>query len=73
MDRQEFIAALKSLDIDPSAIVFDSSVEDGYGIRKNYYRWEIYRREHGKEYFTRGFPSESEAYHALLYDIINAK
>ena len=59
--------------VDPSCVVFDNNVSDGYFIRKNYYRWEIGFRERGAEYYVRGFPSESQAFEQLYNDILKNK
>lgn len=73
MNRQDFIQALIDHNIDPSTVAFNDGAKEGYGIRKNYLRWEIYFRERGTEFYTRGFPSESDALVALLYDILHYK
>ena len=71
MTREEFFCELIAHDFDPEHISIDNTAMDGYGIRKAYWRWEIFFRERGVEYFTRGYPSESEALIALLEDILH--
>lgn len=66
MNRQDFIMLLKENGIDPGTVAFDSSTHEGYNIRKNYYRWEAFFRERGKEYNCIGFPSESDALKHIL-------
>ena len=71
MTREEFFRELIIHGFDPEQISIDNAAMDGYGIRKVYWRWEIFFRERGVEYFTRGYPSESEALIALLEDILH--
>lgn len=73
MNRQDFTQALIDHNIDPSSVAFNDGSKDGYGIRKNYLRWEIYFRERGTEFYVRGFPSESDALTALLDDVLYHK
>ena len=73
MDCNTFLEELKNRNIDPSVVVPESSVKDGFVIRKNYYRWEIFFRERGQEYEVRGFPSKSDALENLLETIIRNK
>lgn len=61
MTKNDFLELLKKHDIDVELVVFDDPVKDGYCIRKNYFRWEVFFRERGKEYDNVGFPSESDA------------
>jgi len=72
MTKAEFLELLTKYDIDTKNVVFDDSVEDGYCVRKNYFRWEVFFREKGKEFDCIGFPSESNALQYLfdkLYSI----
>ena len=62
---------LAANDIDPASVSFDDDFKDGYGIRKVYYRWEIFFRERGSEFYSMGYPSESEALTALLNAILH--
>lgn len=71
MTREEFFHALTSYGFDPANVSIDNAAIDGYGIRKVYRRWEIFFRERGVEYYTRGYPSESDALIALLEDILH--
>lgn len=66
MDRTEFVRQLKEHGIDPNIVTFEDNVADGYGIRKNRFRWEVFLRERGAEYNCVGFPSESDALIYLL-------
>ena len=66
MTRVEFFDLLKKYNINEKLVVFDDAMEDGYCIRKNYYRWEVFFRERGKEYECMGFPSESNALQYLF-------
>lgn len=61
MNKDEFIERLKENGIDPEIVSFDSSMNEGYNIRKNRLDREIFIRERGKEYDCIGFPSESDA------------
>ncbi len=70
MTRDEFLKLLKENNIDESLVVFDDPIKDGYCIRKNYFRWEVFFRERGKEYNLMGYPSESDALTALLEKLI---
>ena len=72
MTRIEFLELLKKYNIDENLVVFDDTMKEGYCIRKNYFRWEVFFRERGKEYDCIGFPSESDAFEYLferLYSI----
>ena len=66
MTHNEFITLLNQNNIDSNTIHFENSVADGYYVLKNYYRWEVFYREHGKDYDCVGFPSESDALEYLL-------
>ena len=66
MTKNDFLELLKKHDIDVELVVFDDPVKDGYCIRKNYFRWEVFFRERGKEYECIGFPSESNALQYLF-------
>lgn len=61
MTKAEFLQLLREHNIEENLVVFDDSVRDGYCVRKNYFRWEVFFREKGKEYEVIGFPSESDA------------
>lgn len=72
MTKTEFLDLLKKYNINEKIVVFDDDVKDGYCVRKNHYRWEVFFRERGKEYDCIGFPSESNALQYLfekLYSI----
>lgn len=64
MTRTEFLELCKNSNISTGLIHFENSVADGYYVLRNYYRWEVFFRERGKDYNCVGFPSESDA---LLY------
>lgn len=70
MTKHDFFRELEINGIDPSSISFNDSIQDGYGIRHVYFHWEIYFRERGVEFNTRGYPSQSDALQALLRDIL---
>ncbi len=70
MNREKFMSLLQENGIDPNIVSFDSSVNDGYNIRKNRIRWETFVRERGREYNCIGFPSESDALEYMLEKII---
>ena len=44
MTNIEFLKLLKKHNINKNLVVFDDTVKDGYCVRKNYYRWEVFRR-----------------------------
>ena len=72
MTKTEFLDLLKKYNINEKLVVFDNDIKDGYCVRKNHYRWEVFFRERGKEYDCIGFPSESNALQYLfekLYSI----
>lgn len=72
MTKAEFLELLKQHNINENLVVFDDTREEGYCVRKNYLRWEVFFRERGKEYDCIGFPSESNALQYLfdkLYSI----
>ena len=70
MNRNEFIARLKENGIPPEIVSFDSSMNDGYNIRKNKLRWETFTRERGEEYDCIGFPSESDALQHMFNELV---
>ena len=70
MNRNEFIARLKENGIPLEIVSFDSSINDGYNIRKNKLRWETFTRERGKEYNCIGFPSESDALQHVFNELV---
>ena len=72
MTKTEFLELLDKHNINKNIVVFDDNITDGYCVRKNYYRWEVFFRERGKEYDLLGFSSESDALQYLfdkLYSI----
>ena len=71
MTKTEFLELLEKHKIDVNIVVFDDSIRDGYCVRKNYYRWEVFYRERGKEYDCIGFPSESNALQYLFEKLKN--
>lgn len=70
MNRNEFITRLKESGIPQEIVSFDSSMNDGYNIRKNKLRWETFTRERGKEYDCIGFPSESDALQHMFDELV---
>lgn len=70
MTKTDFIESLRNYSIDEKLVVFDDSIRDGYCVRKNYFRWEVFFRESGKEFDCIGFPSESDALQYLLDKLI---
>ncbi len=66
MDRNDFLKQLEENGISPTIVSFDSSIHEGYNIRKNRVWWEIFLRERGREYNCMGFPSESDALQYML-------
>lgn len=70
MNREKFMSLLQENGIDTDIVSFDSSVDDGYNIRKNRIRWETFVRDRGKEYNCIGFPSESDAFEYMLKRLI---
>jgi hypothetical protein len=71
MTRDEFLTKLRENNIDSRFVSFDDNIKDGYCLRKNYYRWETFVRERGKEYDVVGFPCESNALESLLKEILS--
>ena len=72
MTHNEFITLLNQNNIDSNTIHFENSVADGYYVLKNYYRWEVFYRERGKDYDCVGFPSESDALEYLFKKLVKA-
>lgn len=66
MTKTEFLELLEKNNININLVVFDDSIKDGYCIRKNYFRWEVFFRERGNEFECIGFPSESDALQYLF-------
>ena len=71
MTRIEFLELLKKYNIDENLVVFNDTMKEGYCIRNNYFRWEVFFRERGKEYDCIGFPSESNALQYLFEKLYN--
>ena len=72
MTKADFLDLLKKHNINVNLVVFDDPIREGYCVRKNDFRWEVFFRERGKEYDCIGFPSESNALQYLfdkLYSI----
>lgn len=72
MTKAEFLELLKKHNINENLVVLEDEIKEGYCVRKNYFRWEVFFRERGKEYDCVGFPSESNALQYLfdkLYSI----
>ena len=47
MTKDEFFHALTVYGFDTANVLIDDPTMDGYGIRKVYWRWEIFYRERG--------------------------
>lgn len=71
MTRVGFLDLLKKHNINENLVVFSDTMKDGYCVRKNYFRWEVFFRERGKEYECIGFPSESDALQYLYEKLCN--
>ena len=69
MTKKDFLEQLAKYGIDGKLVIFDDSINDGYCVRKNHFRWEVFFRERGKEYNCVGFPSESNAL-KYLFDML---
>ena len=72
MTKAEFLKHIKKYNINEKLVVFDDAIKEGYCVRKNYFRWEVFFRKRGKEYDCVCFPSESNALQYLfdkLYSI----
>lgn len=72
MTKDEFIKLLDNSGVSSNLVHFENSVEDGYYVLKNYYRWEVFFRERGKDFDCVGFPSESDALEYLLKKLAKA-
>ena len=70
MTKSEFLRLLEDHNIDASLVVFDDSAREGYCVRKNHFRWEVFYRERGKEFDCVGFPGESHALQYLLEKLL---
>ena len=66
MTKTDFLELLKNHNIDENLVVFDDSIKEGYCVRKNHFRWEVFFKERGKEFDCIGFPSESDALQYLF-------
>lgn len=73
MDRDSFNDELRRMNIEPTILIPESSTMDGFVLRKNHFRWEVFYRERGHEYEVLGFPSESDALDYLLEKITRNK
>lgn len=71
MTRTEFLDLLKEHNINVNLVVFEDPIKEGYCVRKNYFRWEVFFRERGKEFDCIGFPSESNALQYLFDKLLN--
>ena len=70
MNKNEFIALLRSKGIDAGIVSFDSNTNEGYNIRKNNIRWEVFVRERGVEYDCIGFLSVSDAVQDMFDELV---
>lgn len=70
MTKEEFSRKLAQHGINDCDVMTADSLKDGYGLRRNYYRWEIFYRERGVEHNVRGFPSEEDAWRGIFEDIM---
>ncbi len=66
MTKTDFFQLLECHNISRSIVIFDDLIKDGYCVRHNNYRWEVFFRERGKEFDCIGFPSESDALQYLF-------
>lgn len=66
MTKTDFLELLIKNNIDADIVVFDDPIREGYCVRRNHFRWEVFFRERGKEYDCIGFPSESDAMEYLF-------
>lgn len=66
MTKTDFLELLKKNNIDADIVVFDDPIREGYCVRRNHFRWEVFFRERGKEYDCIGFPSENDAMEYLF-------
>ena len=71
MTRTELLELCKHHNTSTNLIHFENSVADGYYVLNNYYRWEVFFRERGKDYDCVGFPSESDALRYLSERLIH--
>ena len=72
MTRTEFLELREINNISTNLIHFENSVTDRYYVLKNYYRWEVFYRERGKDYDCVGFPSENDVLEYLLKKLVKA-
>ena len=42
MTKAEFLELLKKYNINENLVVFDGAIKEGYCVRKNYFRWEVF-------------------------------
>lgn len=70
MTREELMNLLESNNISSDIVHFENGVQDGYYVLKNYYRWEVFFRERGKDYNCLGFPSESNALDYIVQELV---
>ncbi len=73
MTREEFLKLLRNNNINENIVVFDDKLKDGYCVRQNYFRWEVFFRERGVEYDLIGYPSESDALTVLFEKLVQLK
>ena len=66
MTRLEFLELLEQNRIDIKIVSFEPELKDGYCVRKNRLRWEVFVRERGVEYDLMGFPSEDDSLQYLF-------
>ena len=71
MTRLQFVQLLKKQNIDETIVSFGPGYQDGYCVRKNHLRWEVFVKEREKEYNLVGFPSESSALQSLYETLVS--
>lgn len=70
MTRLQFVQLLKKQNIDETLVSFGPVYQDGYCVRKNHLRWEVFVKERGREFDLVGFPSESSALQSLYENLV---
>ena len=70
LTKESFLYELIKNNIDTNIVNFENSIRDGFYIRKNHFRWEVFYRERGVDYNVICFPSESDALQYLLKAIL---
>ena len=66
MTKAEFLELLKKYNINEKLVVFDDAIKEGYCVRKNYFRWEVFSEKEEKNMTVYAFLPRAMLYNTYL-------